>query len=185
MRSAVRRARVYLFEFRGLKHALLCRRAGAVVGKQAGQSFSSLREGVQQETEYITKRINNGLGYVQSGPRHVQSVLARLQKRIEETRLQALLEVCAFASLPLYFEYAALPPCQARILVMTSVVESRIALAAYCLHRVHLALAQMLRISVLYGHAGRKGCTSGRPDRTTASRGGTSGAPIPAVVGLD
>ncbi|KAL3137366.1 regulation of vesicle fusion [Trebouxia sp. C0010 RCD-2024] len=67
-------------------------RAGAVVGKQAGQSFSSLREGVQQETEYITKRINNGLGYVQSGPRHVQLVLARLQKRIEETRLQALLE---------------------------------------------------------------------------------------------
>ena len=64
-----------------------------MVGKQAGQSFSSLREGVQQETEYITKRINNGLGYVQSGPRHVQSVLARLQKRIEETRLQALLEV--------------------------------------------------------------------------------------------
>lgn len=70
------------------------RRAGALVGKQAGQSFSSLKEGVQQETEYITKRINNGLGYVQSGPRHVQSVLARLQKRIEETRLQALLEVC-------------------------------------------------------------------------------------------
>lgn len=77
-----------------LTYALLCRRAGALVGKQAGQSFSSLKEGVQQETEYITKRINNGLGYVQSGPRHVQSVLARLQKRIEETRLQALLEVC-------------------------------------------------------------------------------------------
>lgn len=79
---------------------LLCRRAGAVVGKQAGQSFSSLREGVQQETEYITKRINNGLGYVQSGPRHVQLVLARLQKRIEETRLQALLEV-----LPLFLPH--------------------------------------------------------------------------------
>ena len=77
-----------------LTYALLCRRAGALVGKQAGQSFSSLKEGVQQETEYITKTINNGLGYVQSGPRHVQSVLARLQKRIEETRLQALLEVC-------------------------------------------------------------------------------------------
>ena len=77
---------------------MLCRRAGALVGKQAGQSFSSLKEGVQQETDYITKRINSGLGYVQSGPRQVQAVLARLQKRIEETRLQALLEVC----LPLY-----------------------------------------------------------------------------------
>ncbi|KAL0035338.1 hypothetical protein WJX77_001763 [Trebouxia sp. C0004] len=67
-------------------------RAGALVGKQAGQSLTSLKEGVQQETEYITQRINNGLGYVQQGPKHVQSVLARLQKRIEETRLQALLE---------------------------------------------------------------------------------------------
>ena len=73
--------------------ASYCRRAGALVGKQAGQSLSSLKEGVQQETEYITQRINSGLGYVQQGPRHVQTVLARLQKRIEETRLQALLEV--------------------------------------------------------------------------------------------
>lgn len=71
----------------------LPRRAGALVGKQAGQSFSSLKEGVQQETEYITSRFTNGLDYVQQGPRHVQSVLARLQKRIEETRLQNLLEV--------------------------------------------------------------------------------------------
>lgn len=63
------------------------------MGKQAGQSLTSIKEGVQQETEYITQRINNGLGYVQQGPKHVQSVLARLQKRIEETRLQALLEV--------------------------------------------------------------------------------------------
>lgn len=77
-----------------------CRQARALVGKQAGQSFSSLKEGVQQETEYITQRLNNGFGYVQSGPRHVQSVLARLQKRIEETRLQALLQVCAL--LPCY-----------------------------------------------------------------------------------
>ena len=53
---------------------------------------------MQYETEYITQRINNGLGYVQQGPRHVQAVLTRLQKRIEETRLQALLEV-SFAGL--------------------------------------------------------------------------------------
>lgn len=66
--------------------------ARALVGKQAGQSFSTIKEGVQYETEYITQRINNGLGYVQQGPRHVQAVLTRLQKRIEETRLQALLE---------------------------------------------------------------------------------------------
>ena len=69
------------------------RQARALVGKQAGQSFSTIKEGVQYETEYITQRINNGLGYVQQGPRHVQAVLTRLQKRIEETRLQALLEV--------------------------------------------------------------------------------------------
>ncbi|KAA6417907.1 MAG: GTPase activator NB4S EVI5 [Trebouxia sp. A1-2] len=75
-----------------LADAELRGRAGALVGKQAGQSLTSLKEGVQQETEYITQRINNGLGYVQQGPKHVQSVLARLQKRIEETRLQALLE---------------------------------------------------------------------------------------------
>ncbi len=68
------------------------------MGKQAGQSLTSLKEGVQQETEYITQRINNGLGYVQQGPKHVQSVLARLQKRIEETRLQALLEVSHLSS---------------------------------------------------------------------------------------
>ena len=55
-----------------------------------------MKEGVQYETEYLTQRINNGLGYVQQGPRHVQAVLARLQKRIEETRLQALLEVSHF-----------------------------------------------------------------------------------------
>ena len=68
------------------------------MGKQAGQSLTSIKEGVQQETEYITQRINNGLGYVQQGPKHVQSVLARLQKRIEETRLQALLEVSHLSS---------------------------------------------------------------------------------------
>lgn len=92
--SSASKTRCNLCQIAQADVALLFRRAGALVGKQAGQSFSSLKEGVQQETEYITKRINNGLGYVQSGPRHVQSVLARLQKRIEETRLQALLEVC-------------------------------------------------------------------------------------------
>ena len=70
-----------------------CRRAGALVGKQAGQSLSSLKEGVQQGPEYITQRINSGLGYVQQGPRHVQTVFARLQKQIEETQLQHRLKV--------------------------------------------------------------------------------------------
>ena len=69
------------------------RQARALVSKQAGQSISSLREGVQYETDYLAKRINSGLGYVQQGPKQVQVILARLQKRIEETRLQALLEV--------------------------------------------------------------------------------------------
>ena len=75
------------------------RQARALVSKQAGQSISSLREGVQYETDYLAKRINSGLGYVQQGPKQVQVILARLQKRIEETRLQALLEVRRLSAL--------------------------------------------------------------------------------------
>ena len=70
-----------------------CRRARHVVTEQAGDGLRVLQTGVRDETEFLAQTFSNGIGYVQQGPRQIQAALSRVQRRIEESRLQALLEV--------------------------------------------------------------------------------------------
>lgn len=72
---------------------LICRRARHVVTEQAGDGLRVLQTGVRDETEFLAQTFSNGIGYVQQGPRQIQAALSRVQRRIEESRLQALLEV--------------------------------------------------------------------------------------------
>ncbi|KAK9818215.1 hypothetical protein WJX72_008962 [[Myrmecia] bisecta] len=70
----------------------LRKKATNLVATRAGAGIKTLQEGVQSGAQNIQHGLNTGITTVQSGPRQIQSMLARLQQRIEEQRLQAQLQ---------------------------------------------------------------------------------------------